>query len=58
MLRNFRGEGLRNFRGGVKKFSWGDKFSKGRLRIFWEGLRFFRESLKFFREVLRFFRED
>ena len=29
MLRNFRGEGLRDFRGGVEKFSGGDKFSKG-----------------------------
>ena len=28
MLRNFRGEGLRDFRGGVEKFSGGHKFSK------------------------------
>ena len=29
MLRNFRGEGLRDFRGGVEKFSGGDTFSRG-----------------------------
>ena len=29
MLRNFREEGLRDFRGGVEKFPWGDKFSGG-----------------------------
>ena len=29
MLRNFRGEGLRDFRGGVEKFPGSDKFSEG-----------------------------